>query len=78
MAHEIDTRYGDQFHKKTKSLKRRALECPTYMLILLTPICLDKQAIPRLFPGLPPNEDDYIRKKQRFDERTPFEAETFQ
>jgi hypothetical protein len=78
MAHEIDKRYGGPFNKTTESYKRRALKGPTYVPIRFMPTYLDKQAFPRKNPRFPPNEDDYIRKKPKLDDRAPFEAETFQ
>ena len=66
------------FNTKIEPFKRRALKRSTYVPIRSTPANLDKQAIPRMIPGFPPNEDDSIRKKQKLDDRTPFDAETFQ
>jgi len=78
MAHAIDEHYGGAFNTKIGSFKWGALGDPTFLPRPLPPTYLNKQAIPMMNPGFPPNEDDPIRKKQKLDYWFPFEAENFQ
>jgi hypothetical protein len=65
MQRSQDKRHWDPFSKKTESFKRRALRNPIYVPAQFGPAYLGKQTILRF----PPNDDEYILKKQKLDDR---------
>ena len=72
MERSQDKRHWDHFSKKIESFKRRALRNPIYVPAQFGSAYLDKQTILRFRA----NDDEYILKKQKLDDRnTPIRVE---